>query len=467
MIGLLLCVFGMSPTAEGAGYYFSDSGIVSTGRGGAWIAGADSQFAQLHNPAGLIHVDAPTMNVGMSFVQQRTTFRPLLSADPDEFSDIIENDAPPFTVPQLGFATPIAKNFAFAFGFVSPYAPDAKYPADGAQRYAIIDNTIYEFGFGPALAWRPIPQLTVGVNLQWQYLQVGQQLTATLSGDTDPKGDLNVDLMTVDLFSPYANVGILFDPVPALTIGMMVQPPSLFKAKGSIAIDFTGNAFEDLIEAPDCGAEDPEDCPKRFEDPDVNLDIRLPLVIKTGVAVRPIPKLEIETAFVYQAWKTVTDLSVTNIDVALNVQVIGEQSVDETISLPSIFQDAYSIRLGGELDVTDTVAVRMGGFYESSAVASSLASIAQMDSSKYQIGTGASFVLLDKRLTIDTAAAWINFNNLQVRDSQVAQINGEVADPDLPLPGLSNDSMIVGNGDLTSYGWILGTQLSWAFRKRE
>ena len=222
-----------------------------------------------------------------------------------------------------------------------------------------------------------------------------------------------------------------------------------------------------MIEAPDCGAEDPEDCPKRFEDPDVNLDIRLPLVIKTGVAVRPIPKLEIETAFVYQAWKTVTDLSVTNIDVALNVQVIGEQSVDETISLPSVFQDAYSIRLGGELDVTDTIALRMGGFYESSAVASSLASIAQMDSSKYQIGTGASFALLDKRLTIDTAAAWINFKNLQVRDSQVAQINGEVADPDLPLPGLSNDSMVVGNGDLTSYGWILGTQLSWAFRKRE
>ena len=77
MIGLLLCVLGLSPTAEGAGYYFSDSGIVSTGRGGAWIAGADNQFAQLHNPAGLIHVDAPTVNIGMSFVQQRTTFTPL------------------------------------------------------------------------------------------------------------------------------------------------------------------------------------------------------------------------------------------------------------------------------------------------------------------------------------------------------------------------------------------------------
>ena len=90
-----------------------------------------------------------------------------------------------------------------------------------------------------------------------------------------------------------------------------------------------------------------------------------------------------------------------------------------------------------------------------------------MDTPKIQLGTGASFKLLDQRLTIDTALAWLNFQNLNVRDSEVAQINAEVADPSLPLPGLSNDSQVVGNGNLTSYGWIVGTQLSWAFRKRD
>jgi long-chain fatty acid transport protein len=460
-------VLGMSPPASGAGYYYSDSGIVSTGRGGAWIAGADSQFAQFHNPAGLIHVAAPTFNAGWSAVQQRTSFTPLLSSDPEEFGDTIDNEARPFNVPQMGYVTPVGENFAFAFGFVSPYAPSSEYPADGEQRYAIINSTIYQFGLGPALAWRPVDLLTLGVNFQWQYLQVGQELAATLSGDTDPAGDINIDLMTVDLFTPHANFGLLFDPLPALTIGVMVQPPSAFKAKGAIAIDFSGNAFEDLIEAPDCGAPDPEDCPKLFEDPDINLDISLPLVIKTGVAVRPIPRLEIETAFVYQRWKSLTDLRVTNIDLSLTVAILGEQDIDDTIALPASFRDAYSVRLGGEFDVTDQVAIRLGGFYEASAVEPKMVSIALMDTPKFQLGTGASLNLLDDRLTVDGAFAWLFFQNLNVRDSEVTQINAGVADPELPLPGLSNDSQVVGNGDLASYGWIVGTQLSWAFHKRD
>jgi long-chain fatty acid transport protein len=464
---LLFTLISFSPCAEAAGYYFSDSGIVSTGRGGAWIAGADNQFAQQHNPAGLIHIEVPTLNVGITSVQQRNSFAPLLSSDSEELADAIVNDAAPFNVPQLGFAAPINDNLVFAFGFVSPYAPNSDYPADGAQRYSLVDSSIYQFGFGPALAWRPIEALTVGLNLQWQFLQVGQRFDATLSGDTQPGGDIDVDLFTIDSFTPYANFGILIDPVPAVTIGLAVQPASLFKGQGHLAIDFTGNDFEDLIAAPECDAADQADCPTAFRDDDIKLDVRLPVIIKTGVAVRPIPKLEIETAFIFQNWKSLSSLTVTDIDLALDVAVLGEQAVDNELSLPANFIDAYSIRLGGEYEVNDLLDVRAGGFYETAAVAPELVSIASMDTAKVQMGGGFSLNLLDNRLVFDTGFAYILFNELKMRNSQVAQVNAGVADPELPLPGLSNDSAIIGNGDFNSYGWILGTQLSWAFRKRE
>ena len=58
--------------AQAGGYYYSDSGIVATGRGGAWVAGADTQFAQHYNPAGLIRVREPTFNLGWSGVAQYT-----------------------------------------------------------------------------------------------------------------------------------------------------------------------------------------------------------------------------------------------------------------------------------------------------------------------------------------------------------------------------------------------------------
>ena len=54
----------MSAPAQASGYYYSDSGIVATGRGGAWVAIADTRFAQRYNPAGLIRSDKPTFNIG-------------------------------------------------------------------------------------------------------------------------------------------------------------------------------------------------------------------------------------------------------------------------------------------------------------------------------------------------------------------------------------------------------------------
>ena len=94
-----------------------------------------------------------------------------------------------------------------------------------------------------------------------------------------------------------------------------------------------------------------------------------------------------------------------------------------------------------------------------------LVSIASMDTPKVQLATGASVSLFERRLTVDTAFAYVFYNPLSMRDSEVRQVNAGVADPELPLPGLSNDSAVIANGDFDSFGWIVGTQLTWAFRK--
>ena len=163
LIALLL------PTqALASGYYYSDSGIVATGRGGAWVAGADTQFAQRFNPAGLIRVRQPTFNIGWSGVTQNTRWTQqgncadqLITNAPAEcfsnptdtgtldpngtFSyDEAVNQAPPFNVPQLGFVTPFGEDLVFAVGFISPFAPSSEWDAEGPQRYAIVDSAVYQ-----------------------------------------------------------------------------------------------------------------------------------------------------------------------------------------------------------------------------------------------------------------------------------------------------------------------------------
>ncbi len=425
--------------AWAGGYFYSDSGIVALGRGGAWIAGADTQFAQYHNPAGLIRVDAPTLNLGYSAVQQNVTFDRLSDG---AYQPTAENLAPPFSVPEIGFATPISRKVGFAFGFTSPFAPSSLYDADGAQRYTVIDTTIYQFQIGPAVAWQPVPWLTVGLGLQWQYLEIGESLkltTALVPGPENPAADVGVTVRGRDAFTPNANLGVLVEPVPELSIGLSVQLPSRFRAGGSAELDFSGSSLAALLEE------------TTYADDDVFLDIDLPLVLRGGVAVRPVPTVEIEAAVVWQRWSSLEDITIRDVDVALQAQ-IDLPDVPTEFVLPAGLSSTASYRLGGEWRALDELALRAGGFWESGSLPPQDISVALYDPSKWQIGGGGSVFLVDQRLRFDASAAFVQFQRLDVRDSTVTQVNA-----------LDGPETVVGNGDYRSSGWVLGAAASWAF----
>jgi long-subunit fatty acid transport protein len=303
------------PSALAGGYYYPDAGIIANGRGCAYVAGANTQFAQYYNPAGLVNVDRPQLNVGISGVKQAVTFTRINEdpADLDGFYEPVQNEGKLFTVPELGFATPIGDKFGFAFGFTSPFAPDYVFDADGSQRYSIVDNVIWSFQVGPSFAYRPVPQVAVGLGLQWQVLRVEERLKVTTSGqlgtDVDgdglmdwyadnPAGDVSVDARVWDRFTPGFNLGALITPVPQISVGVSLQPSMTFSAKGHGTLDFTGHTLEQYIDQ------------TVWTDDDITLELQMPLLFRSGVAVRPVEGLEIEGDFVYEGWKTLEDIEV-------------------------------------------------------------------------------------------------------------------------------------------------------------
>ncbi len=438
-------------SATAGGYFYSDSGIVSTGRGGAWIAGADTQFAQYTNPAGLIRIEHPAINIGWSGVQQNVSFsRMRTSPQPgeDAFYPEVRNEAAPFSVPQIGFATPLHDRVALALGFYSPFAPSSEYTEEGPQRYSIKDTLIYQFTVGPSVAVEVHEFLVVGLGLQWKYLQVGETVDVTLSGIDDPSGDIAVSAQVVDPFTPNLNGGLLLFPHAPATIGVAVQPPTRFQARGEGTLDFTGNGIETLLNQ------------SVYTDDDVALNLDLPWVLRTGVAVRPVPKVEIEAAFVWQGWSALDDIVIEDIDIAVDsdspLVPEDQRQVDDTIALPAGLRDTVSVRLGGEVRVLPELELRAGGFWESAALAPEEVSVALVDAPKVQLGGGGSLFLLGERLRFDAAAAVLFMQNYELRDSTVTQIDAGVFDGTVP--------QVVGNGDLASNGWIVGLQAQWAFR---
>ena len=428
--------------ALAGGYYYSEAGIVSTGRGGAWVAGADTQFAQMINPAGIIKVEDPTFNIGLSAVQQniRFTRTDAFGFDMDE----VKNQAAPYAVPQFGFAMPIGDKFSWAFGFYSPFAPSSKYEPDGNQRYSIIDTTIQQFTLGPSIAVRPIPQLTIGLGFSWELFRVREKLTVTLSGPNPdgsdrPQSDITFEVGVHDWFTPSFNAGFLVEPIPQLSIGASIEPPFKVRAKGQAEAVFS----DELASAFGIDA---------ITDEDILFDLDLPLVLRAGVAVRPIPNLEIELAGDYQRWQSLTELKVRE----LQLEGLPIEAPEE-VTLPAELNDSFSIRLGGEYRVNDMLEVRAGGFWEKGAFDDADLSVALYDTNKVQVGTGASLWFLDGRLRVDASTAYIAFQNKDITNSQVTQVN--VLDPE--------GGGIVGNGQYRTNGWILSTQLQWAFKKKK
>jgi long-subunit fatty acid transport protein len=445
--------------AQAGGYYYSDSGIVATGRGGAWIAGAHGQFAQYHNPAGLIRTKAPTINVGRSGVQQNVRFDRLVPADDttatatatgaDVRFDTVENGARAFDVPQLGFVTPLGDHLALAVGFISPFAPSSLYPEEGPQRYTVKDTGIYQFGIGPSLAWQPLPWLTVGGGVQWSYLSLEQTLDITYSGNDDPSGDIAVAAEVVDPFTLTGNLGLLVEPHEAVSVGLSWTPASSYEARGRGTLDFEGNALAFLLDE------------TFYADDDVALSIDLPHVLRAGVAVRPVPTVEIEGAIVWQGWSSLADIEITEIDVEVESQSVlvpeDQRKVDDRIVLPAGLKDTVSLRLGAEWRVSDGLALRTGGFREGGALTDDEISVALVDPVKWQVGGGASAWTKGERFRLDLAAATLFFPTLELRDSTVKQIDAGVFDDVEPT--------VVGNGNLSSSGWVVGVQGSWRLGK--
>lgn len=444
--------------AWGGGYYYPDSGTVANGRGCAWVAGADTYFAQYYNPAGLVNVPQPEVAIGGTGIRQSVTFTrledppwdPATNVDPDPyFLPASPNEGAFFAVPEIGFATPIGEDFAFAFGFTSGFAPDYKYAEDGPQRYTMIDSLIWNFSIGPTLAWQPVEQVAIGLGLQWQVLRVEERLKVCArngpcapdaEGNDFTAGDVVVDASVWDAFTPGFNAGVLVTPVEQVSIGVAVQPPANYRGRGDGQLDFTGNGLEPSLDQ------------AVWTDDDITLDLQMPLFLKTGVAVRPAQGLEIEAGFFYETWSRLEDILVGDIDVTVTgLDGAINEPVQESIALPAGFEDVWSVRLGGEYRATELLEVRAGGFYEKGSLPPNEISAALVDTDKVQGGAGLS-LYLPGQLVIDGSLSLTSYRKLEIRNSEVTQIN--VFDP--------TQQAVVGNGDMSSWGLAVGG----ALRKR-
>jgi len=461
---LLSILLSLSPNAEAAGYYFLDTGTRGMARGGAFVAGVDDLSAQYYNPAGLMNLDRPQAYVNTSLVGQNVSFTRM---DIDDDGNVIttydpvENIAPMMFIPAFG----VSHNFGlkranFALGFYPPFAPDMEYPADGAQRYTLVDSLVWQTYAGPSVAVQPLPWISVGAGLVWTLFRAEEALSINVcnplvdektgcgTGEYDgDQVDLDFALSMMDPFRVTGNFGVLIEPHDKISIGASLQPPIDVNGKGSLTADFAEDHWlsQYLAET-------------HLEDDEVSVQVTMPMVVRMGVEVRPNQNLAIEAATVLQRWCQTTEILVTDINLMLETVAIGTSDamqvpITDDVILPADYDDSWSFRLGGDYDINDRFTVRSGVHYEMGAVPPATQSVAVVDADKWGAALGGSGQI-GKRMILDVGFAKSWLQSREIRDSEITQLIIPV-DVSAALTGGSLEAPIqdgdpVGNGDFSS-----------------
>lgn len=449
-------VLGMGETALAGGLYLPTRGVRPTARAGAFVAGADDLGALWFNPAGLVAPPPPkgkkpkkaSFLFDMAYVDQAVTYERLDSGN--NMQPAVSDDAPGKPIPTIGLGYRVSDKLSVAAGLFAPYAASATYPEDGPQRYSLIDtNETVLVIVEAAVAYRVSDRLRIGAGVQNMISQLStvvvfsgcpQEVTCA---PEDPEFDSLNKFSQLDLFAPSGVVGLQYDLSKKATAGVAFQFPFSISGSGEFQSRLPSSGFYD-------GAELVGD--------DGELSFNLPPILRAGIELRPSPRLRVELAGSIEFWSVHDTMTIEPRNVRIeNTPGLGTYEFS-TVEIAREFQNSYALALGGELKLSDKLALLGGYSFESSAVRKRTLSVLTVDGNKHLLSAGASLGF--GSWSIDAAVAFVS-----VADRSVSPEEGRARQltPLRDVDDVENVRTYVNWGDYSSSWLVAGLGIRTAF----
>ena len=409
-----------------------DNGTRSIGRGGAYAAAVDEPTAIYYNPAALTEIDgfALTASANLWFFDvmfQRAPFTTeLLSGDETTYTFApAESENSFFPAPMIFASHDFGlEDWGFGLGIYGPPAiGDIRFsapelddlanvsmedtaPRDWGHGFLMEEESMMLIYFSAAVAYDFGP-LQAGVTLQLGWLNTLFTNGADGGGVSDSHSDSDEEpsvytrnTLDVSGFAPTVIVGLRSQPIAPLTLALSYRPRHSFNAPGELNIEFPP-ALIDFVSLTEKGAQ---------------LAMTMPDVVRFGArwafisGGREVADIELDV--VYEAWSLLEEFHIT-FDGSIDVNIMNEKREVPDVHMLKHFNDTLSLRLGGDVNITDTLTVRAGAFYEGAANSeffsegTTAPGYANIDFSPFQrigVGLGGSYTIGDWTLEV----AWMH-----------------------------------------------------------
>jgi long-subunit fatty acid transport protein len=247
---MLWALCSVPAPARAGGFAVPEIGTRKTAMG-AMIGRPDDLSAVYHNPAGLVLSPGTNLylNTGLSLIETRLRMRPWTYSE--EFIDT-QPDAEGFypeitpsrafaVIPMITASTNLwTERLALALSLYVPNAAGAAFPKDEISRYHLVDSYVVAGYATLALAYRVLPWLSVGagLNLIYMRLHAMRYFFPVLDGQRydwmfGKSSELRIDGSD---FTAGGSLGLLFQPLPALSLGLVLISRSNIALQGPISL---------------------------------------------------------------------------------------------------------------------------------------------------------------------------------------------------------------------------------------
>ncbi len=395
---MFLVSFGLSNIYAG-GFQINEHGARAMGLGGAFTALANDASAVYFNPAGIIQLSGTHFMIGTTMISPDASFRGV-------YPSVKEYNLEKQTFfPSHFFAThQIDKDWSVGLGFTTPFGLGTKWDSDWVGRYLAVQTDLMTFLISPVVAYKILDNLSVSAGFEYSFANV---TIKQKQPQTPFAGDAFITLDGKDNSAFGYNFGFLYKPFKTLSIGASYH--------SDIKYDFKGTASTE-------GAQQLKDAGKLPEG-NVIAKLTTPVNFTVGMAYNIYSRLTVSADFQYIGWSSYDTLKVD-----------FENPSYTDINSPREYDNSYIVRLGGEYQFTNSLAIQGGIYFDSNPVKPKYLNPSLPDADRLGFSLGIDYKLT-KSLGVNLAYLFIRGQQLTVDNSNESYSSGNA-----PFNGTYNTS---------------------------
>jgi len=395
-LSLLFVLFSSSIYA--GGFQINEHSARAMAMGGAFTAIGGDASAIYFNNAAIANLSGLNVVVGSTMIAPSSTFTGAASGFENKLS------SQTFYPSHAYITYSLHDNLVVGLGFNTPFGLGTKWDDNWEGRYNWVKADVKTYSFLPTVAYRVLPNLSVGVSVQYNLgsVTLAKKAPVVLAIPAVTNfGDAYITLDAKDNQAFGVNLGILWNATEQLDLGLSYR--------SAVTYNFEGTASSDLPSSLSVLPASSQAAVKAgYPHGDIAGDLVTPKQLQVGAAYKVSPKLQLAADFQYIGWASYDRL------------VFTFKSMGSSSTTVRDYKNTFIGRVGGEYKASDALALRAGVLYDKNPVKDEYVDASLPDADRIGLTLGFGYKIT-KNIAVDLGYMFLSFSDRTVTTSTVVE----------------------------------------------